>query len=95
MKQKINKTRTRIIKNVTRNLARLFWAIVCHTVIELRFKFKFLCQDISAFIKGYGSHAKRIQYYLDHNHKIYAGMKQYEGFCVGGKIHKWEDAVLY
>lgn len=56
---------------LVRNLARLFWAIVCHFAVEIRFRFKWLHQDLTAWAEGYGSHAKKIQHYLDFNHAVY------------------------
>ena len=63
---------------LVRNLARLFWAIVCHFAVELKFRAKWLLQDIKAYCHGYKSHAAYMQKMLDHNQKIYGLMKQYE-----------------
>ena len=74
MKQK--KSNWHIAKVVTRNLARLFWAIVCHIAVETRFKVKFLNQDISAMMVGFKNHAAMIQKELDIRHTYIALEKQ-------------------
>ena len=74
MKQK--KSNWHIAKVVTRNLARLFWAIVCHIAVETRFKAKFLNQDISAMMVGFKNHAAMIQKELDIRHTYIALEKQ-------------------
>ena len=66
MKQK--KSSWHIAKVVTRNLARLFWAIVYYHAVEARFKVKFLVQDISAMMAGFENHAAMIQKELDIRH---------------------------
>jgi hypothetical protein len=66
MKQK--KSNWHIAKVVIRNLARLFWAIVCYLAVEARFKVKFLAQDISAMMAGFKNHAAVIQKELDLRH---------------------------
>ena len=73
MKQK--KSNWHIAKVVTRNLARLFWAIVCYLAVELKFRAKWLYQDIRAHIEGYGSHAKKMQKKLNYRIQIYEMMK--------------------
>ena len=94
MKQK--KSIWHIAKVVTRNLARLFWAIVYHLAVELQFKVKWFLQDIKAYCRGYKSHAAYIQKMLDHNQRIYSLMKQYEeGFMKGGVLKSWKEATLY
>lgn len=74
MKQK--KSNWHIAKVVTRNLARLFWAIVCYHAVELKFKVKFLNQDISAIMAGFKNHAAMIQKELDVRHTYIALEKQ-------------------
>ena len=76
MKQKINKNRTRIIKNVTRNLTRLFWAIVCYSAVETKYRFKWLQQDITAKMAGFKNHAAMLQKELDIRHTMIAIEKQ-------------------
>lgn len=94
MKQK--KSNWHIAKVVTRNLARLFWAIVCYLAVELRFRAKWLLQNIRAYHRGYKSHAAYMQKMLDHNQRIYRLMKQYEeGFIKGGVLKSWKEATLY
>lgn len=94
MKQK--KSNWHIAKVVTRNLARLFWAIVCYLAIEARVRVKWFAKNIAAFIAGYGSYAKMMQMKLDHNHRMYRDMKKYpSGFIKGGKVHEWDEMVLY
>lgn len=66
MEQK--KSNWHIAKIVICNLARLFWAIVCHLAVETRFKVKFLVQDISAIMAGFKNHAAMIQKELDIRH---------------------------
>ena len=75
MKQK--KSNWHIAKVIIRNLARLFWAIVCYLAVETKYRFKWLYQDLKAVVEGYGSHAKKIQKFLDHNHRVYAKVKKY------------------
>ena len=74
MKQK--KSNWHIAKVVIRNLARLFWAIVCYLAVEARFKVKFLVQDISAMMAGFKNHAAMIQKELDIRHTYIALEKQ-------------------
>ena len=74
MKQK--KSNWHIAKIVTRNLARLFWAIVCYLTVEARFKAKFLVQDISAIMAGFKNRAAMIQKELDIRHTYIALEKQ-------------------
>ena len=74
MKQK--KSNWHIAKVVIRNLARLFWAIVCHLAVEAQFKVKFLVQDISAMMAGFKNHAAMIQKELDIRHTYIALEKQ-------------------
>lgn len=75
MKQK--KSNWHIAKVVTRNLARLFWAIVCYLTVEARFKVKFLNQDISAIMAGFKNHTAMIQKELDIRHTHIALEKQF------------------
>lgn len=74
MEQK--KSNWHIAKVVIRNLARLFWAIVCHLTVEAQFKVKFLVQDISAMKAGFKNHADMIQKELDIRHINIALEKQ-------------------
>lgn len=93
MKQKSN---WHVATILVRNLARLFWAIVCHSVIELKFKAKWLSQDTKAVFHGYKSHTAYMQKMLNHNQRIYGLMKQYEeGFMKGGILKNWKEATLY
>ena len=73
---KHKKSNWHITKVVIRNLARLFWAIVCHLAVEARFKVKFLNQDISAMMAGFRNHAAMIQKELDTRHTYIALEKQ-------------------
>ena len=66
MKQK--KSNWHIAKVVIRNLARLFWAIVCHLTVEAKFRCKWLRKDISAKMAGFKNHAAMIQKELDIRH---------------------------
>ena len=74
MKQK--KSNWHIAKVVIRNLARLFWAIVCHLTVEAKFRCKWLCKDISAKMAGFKNHAAMIQKELDIRHTYIALEKQ-------------------
>lgn len=74
MKQK--KSNWHIAKVVTRNLARLFWAIVCYLAVEVKFRAKWLCQDIYAMMAGFKNHAAMIQKELDIRHIMIAIEKQ-------------------
>ena len=69
MKQK--KSNWRIARNVVRNLARLFWAIVCYLAVETKFRIKWLVQDLSAITAGYKNHADMMQVKLDRRHSLY------------------------
>ena len=63
MKQK--KSNWYIAKIVTRNLARLLWALVCYLAVEAWFKVKFMVRDIRAIMAGYKNRADMIQKKLD------------------------------
>lgn len=74
MKQK--KSNWHIAKVVTRNLARLFWAIVCYLAVEVKFRAKWLRQNITAKMAGFKNHAAMIQKELDIRHTMIAIEKQ-------------------
>ena len=74
MKQK--KSNWHIAKVVIRNLARLFWAIVCYLAVELKFRVKWLGQNISARMAGFKNHAAMIQRELYIRHTLIAIEKQ-------------------
>lgn len=74
MKQK--KSNWHIAKVVTRNLARLFWAIVCYLAVEFKFRVKWLGQNIGAKMAGFKNHAAMIQKELDIRHILIAIEKQ-------------------
>lgn len=74
MKQK--KSNWHIAKVVIRNLARLFWAIVCYLTVELKFRVKWLGQNIRARMSGFKNHAAMIQRELYIRHTLIAIEKQ-------------------
>lgn len=92
MKQR---TKRHIAKVLVCNIAKLMKAVIIYIATEIRFRIKWIKQDLAAIMKGYRSHSRMIQHHLDHNHKIYGQEKQYEGYYYGGKIHRWEDMKKY
>lgn len=52
---------------------RVCLAILCYIAIELCFRIKWLCQNVTAMYQGYSSHAARIQHLLnkDYNRRVY------------------------
>ena len=64
MKQK---SKWQIALIVIRNLARLFMAIVCYLAIEIRFRLKWIGQNLYAITEGYSSYKDMIQCELDNN----------------------------
>ena len=87
------------MKTVIIQFAILYYSTVTilhYVAVEFVFRSKWLIRDIFAFCTGYLTYKKKIQMMLDHNQKIYTGMRKYKaGFYYNGQVHPWNEAKLF